>query len=94
MEEHKRTIAEEELSALETPVAARINAVPVPLDNPVEFDAKVMKTMQQFPVFKTREDAEYFSMLPLSRKDSINVLHRALEIQREESQTKQPVSEK
>lgn len=94
MEERKRSIAEEELAALETPVAASINTVPVPVDTPLEFDAKVMKTMQQFPVFKSRADAEYFSMLPLSRKDSINVLRRALEIQKDESHTTHPISER
>jgi hypothetical protein len=83
MEEQKRIIAEEEAQALETPIDARIHKVEVPPESTLEFDAKVLKLQQQFPVFASREDAEYFSMLPLSRQDSIAVLQRAREIQME-----------
>lgn len=86
MEEQKRVIAEEEALALETLPSARINNVPLPIETAAEFDAKVDKLRRQFPVFVSREDAEYFSMLPLSRTDSMAVLKRAMELQAEEEE--------
>lgn len=89
MEEQKRKIAEEEAQAIETPLDARIHRVEVPSESTLEFDAKVIKLQQQFPVFASHEDAEYFSMLPLSRQDSIAVLQRAREIQLEGEKEKE-----
>lgn len=79
----KEDIIAEEKAALDTPIDARIHTVELPPQSKEEVEAQGDKLWRQFPCFKTKEDAMYFSMLPLSRQDSVAVLTKAMEIERE-----------
>ena len=83
MDAHKEDLIAEEKAALDTPIDARIHTVDLPFESKEEIEAKGEKLWRQFPCFKTKEDAMYFSMLPLSHQDSIAVLTKAMEIERE-----------
>jgi len=90
MEAAKRQAAallEEEQEACDTPLDAKIHKVPVPRETEAEVEEEAKNLYAQFcDVFKCKEDAEYFSMLPLSKKDRMTVLKRASEITKEEKQ--------
>ena len=79
----KQELIKEEVDALDTPLDARIHRVELPPQTKQEVDDVADKLWRDYPCFKSREDAEYFSMLPLSRQDSVAVLTRASEIERE-----------
>lgn len=82
-EERKLSIIKEEKDALDTPLDARIHRVELPPQTKQEVEDAADKLWRDYPCFKSREDAEYFSMLPLSRQDSVAVLVRASEIENE-----------
>lgn len=84
MDATKEDLIAEEKAALDTPIDARIHTVELPPQSKEEIEAQGEKLWQQFPCFSTKEDAMYFSMLPLSRQDSVAVLTKAMEIEREE----------
>ena len=98
MDTKKENLIAEEKAALDTPIDARIHTVDLPPETKDEVEAKGEKLWKQFPCFKTKEDAMYFSMLPLDRKDSVMVLQKAIEIEREEAEEAKkwgdPVSER
>lgn len=81
-DERKLAIIKEEEDALETPKDARINHVELPPQTKKEVEDVAEKLWRDYPCFRSKEDAEYFSMLPLSRQDSQMVLVRASEIER------------
>lgn len=89
-EEH---LIAEEKAALDTPINARIHTVDLPHESKEEIEAKGEKLWRQFPCFKTKEDAMYFSMLPLNRQDSMAVLTKAMEIEREKQTVTQSWSD-
>ena len=72
-------IIAEEKKAYDTPLDARIHRVPVPMDcTDDDVTRKANKLIRDFgDVFKTKEDCTYFSMLPLSKKDQLDVLTKA-----------------
>jgi hypothetical protein len=82
-EEKKLAIIQEEKDALDTPLDSRIHTVQLPPQTKQKVDDAAEKLWRDYPCFRTREDAEYFSMLPLSRQDSVMVLERASELERE-----------
>ena len=82
-EEKKLALIKEEEDALDTPLDARIHRVELPPQTKQEVDDAADKLWRDYPCFKSREDATYFSMLPLSRQDSIAVLQRASELENE-----------
>lgn len=86
MDAKTQDLIAEEKAALDTPIDARIHTVDLPPENHEEIQAKGEKLWRQFPCFKTKEDAMYFSMLPLSRQDSVAVLTKAMEIEREQNE--------
>lgn len=79
----KQELIKEEVDALDTPLDARIHRVELPPQTKQDMDDVADQLWRDYPCFKSREDAKYFSMLPLSRQDSVAVLYRASEIQRE-----------
>lgn len=79
----KQTLIKEEMDALDTPLDARIHKVDLPPQTKQEVEDVADKLWRDYPCFKSRMDAEYFSMLPLSRQDSMAVLQRASELERE-----------
>lgn len=81
-EETKLALIQEEKDALDTPLDARIHTVQLPPQTKQEVEDVAEKLWRDYPCFRTREDAEYFSMLPLSKEDSILVLKRASELER------------
>ena len=83
METIHEELVKEEKAALDTPIDARIHTVELPPQSEKEVDEYGEKLWRQYTCFKTKEDAMYFSMLPLSRKDSAMVLTRAMEIERQ-----------
>lgn len=84
MDVNKENLLAEEKAALDTPIDARIHTVEIPPQSKDEVEAQGEKLWRNFPCFKTKEDALYFSMLPLSRKDSVMVLQKAIEFEKQE----------
>ena len=83
MEVPKEDLIAEEKAALDAPLNARIHTVDLPPQSKEEVEAQCDKLWRRFPCFKTKEDAMYFSMLPLSRQDSVAVLAKAMEIEKQ-----------
>jgi len=81
MDTHEKDLIQEEKAALDTPINARIHTVEIPPQTEEEANDHGEKLWRQFPCFKTKEDAMYFSMLPLSPTDSVRVLTRAMELE-------------
>lgn len=81
MDKKTKDLLNEELDALDVPVGARINTVQLPPQTPqaVEDDARAL-FVQYAHLLPTIEDAEYFSMLPLSASDRSKILTRATEL--------------
>jgi hypothetical protein len=96
MATQKEKLIKEEKSALDTPIDARIHTAELPPQTEKEVEDYCDKMWRQYPCFKTKEDAMYFSMLPLSRTDSTLVLKRAMEIekqtQKESDKWRDPIS--
>lgn len=96
MDSTTQDLIQEEKAALDTPINARIHTVELPPQTEKEVDEYADKLWRTYTCFKTKEDAMYFSMLPLSRTDSALVLAKAMDIEKQnkkESDTwKEPVS--
>ena len=88
MDERAALIEEEKLGC-DTPLGARIHTVPSPLetDREIEVEAERLYT-QGRGIFKTLQEAEYFSMLPLSKQERLDIIRRTLEIEQEDTETK------
>ncbi len=85
-DDKKHTLIKEEVDAFDTPLDARIHQVALPPQTIKEAEDIADKLWRDYPCFKSREDAAYFSMLPLSRQDSVAVLVRATELENEKCQ--------
>jgi len=73
----------EEQKARDLPLTHAIHTAEVPSEDIAQRDIDVGRLADKYNnVFKTREDAEYFAMLPLSRTDRELVLARALHIEK------------
>ena len=80
-----KALMKEEVDAIDMPLNARIHRVPVPDDSVTGVEDEVNRVYSQYrQVFTSKEDAEYFSMLPLSDTDRDRVLKRAKELVDEE----------
>jgi hypothetical protein len=88
MDERAALIEEEKLGC-DTPLGARIHTVPSPLatDREIEVEAERVYTEGR-GLFKNLKEAEYFSMLPLSKQERLAVIRRTLEIQQEDADAK------
>ena len=88
MDERAALIEEEKLGC-DTPLDARIHTVPSPLetDREIEVEAERLYTEGR-GIFKNLKEAEYFSMLPLSKQERLAVIRRTLEIQQEDADAK------
>tara|TARA_R110000851_G_scaffold243362_5_gene395970 strand:- start:10700 stop:11002 length:303 start_codon:yes stop_codon:yes gene_type:complete len=88
-EEHKQTLLAEELLACDTDISARIHTAQLVSDDIVSRDRELSLLADQYSdVFKNRDDAMYFAMLPLSEADRKSVLHRARDIMNAEAALK------
>ena len=95
----RTALIEEEKLAYDTPLDARIHTSVLPPHTDQELKAEAERVyLEGKGVFKDLQEAEYFSMLPLSKEDRMKILTRTLEIQREEKAAKatwqQPESKK
>ena len=85
-EEHKKTLLEEELLACDTDPSARIHTAELVSDDMADRDHELSVLADQYSdVFKNRDDAMYFAMLPLSATDRKSVLDRARDIMKAEA---------
>jgi hypothetical protein len=82
-EDEKTSLLEEERAALETPLDARINSVDVPPETKEQWKEVSRDICQRYRhLFKNREEAELFSMLPLTTDEQRDrVIKRALELE-------------
>ena len=88
-EELKTQLITEEIDACDTPLNARIHQVDLQPETELELEAETRKVWAKYSdVFKNYEEAEYFSMLPLSTKDRHEIIKRAKDIQRNSMETK------
>lgn len=86
----KEALIAEEKAAYEAPLNAAIHRArlqPETQDG-LETEAKALYA-RHGDVFANYEEAEYFAMLPLSKSNRQQVLRRALEISRDEYESKQ-----
>jgi hypothetical protein len=68
----------EEKSGRDFPAQRSIDTAEIPSEDIAERDKYIERLATKYEdVFKTREDAEYFAMLPLSDADRDRVLSRA-----------------
>ena len=81
--EMNSVLVAEEMEAYDTPLHRAIHTADVPSEDLRERDGEVDQLVQKYrDVFTSKEDAEYFAMLPLSVKDRVSVLNRARELRR------------
>ena len=74
----------EEMAACDTPLHRAIHTAELASEDLRERDGEVAHLVQKYrDVFSSKEDAEYFAMLPLSVKDRVSVLNRARELRRD-----------
>ena len=72
-------IIEEESLARDMPLNARIHTAEIPPDDPKQLEVVARSLYNQYRhVFKDYEEAEYFTMLPLSMRQRDHVLARAV----------------
>ena len=65
-----------------------VNRVYVPLESLADIQAQLDFEIAKYGhFFKTRDDAEYFAMLPLQQDQKQRILKRALEIERDRQLT-------
>jgi hypothetical protein len=75
---------EEEAAAFDTSLESAIHAAPLLSEDLAGRDREIDELASKYSdVFKNREDAVYFAMLPLSAKDRVDVLARARELEKE-----------
>lgn len=80
--EQKISIKEEELMAMDTDLSSKIHTAMLLSEDMGERENDVNEIAAEFKdVFKNRDDAVLFAMLPLSKKTRMSVLERAREIQ-------------
>lgn len=83
MDPLRRDLVAEELAAFDTSLSSRIHSADLIADTIGERDAEVARIASRYEdVFKNKQDAVYFAMLPLSGADREKVLDRAREIMR------------
>jgi hypothetical protein len=79
--EMNSVLVAEEMAAYDTPLHRAIHTAEVLSEDLRERDEEVTHLVQKYrDVFRSKEDAEYFAMLPLSVKDRVSVLNRAREL--------------
>jgi hypothetical protein len=72
------SLIDEEAAAFDVPLANKIHTAALLSEDMKQRDAEIAKIASEYEdAFKTKEDAEYFAMLPLSRSDRVRVLDRA-----------------
>lgn len=80
-EDRKQALLAEELSACDVDISARIHKAELVSDDIDTRDKELGSIADKYSdVFKNREDAMYFAMLPLSQLDRERVLNRARDI--------------
>jgi hypothetical protein len=88
MDERAALIEEEKLGC-DTPLDSRIHTAPLPLPTSRELEVEAERVYAAGKgIFKDMQEAEYFSMLPLTKRDRLAVIKRTFEIQREEQAAK------
>lgn len=83
-EDSKQALIEEEKAAYDVPLDSAIHKADVPHETPAELDMEAKTWYSTYMhVFPNFEEAEYFAMLPLSKKDKMGILKRALHFSEE-----------
>lgn len=86
MNPSRNELVAEELAACDTSLSSRIHSADLVTDSIGERDAELDRMASRYEdVFKNKQDAVYFAMLPLSRAERDTVLVRAREIMRTEN---------
>jgi hypothetical protein len=82
--EQKITIQEEELLAMDADVSAKIHTAELLSEDMGNREADINAVAAAYKnVFKNKDDAVYFSMLPLTDADRAIVMRRAIELHHE-----------
>tara|TARA_B110000046_G_C12949911_1_gene379656 strand:- start:388 stop:675 length:288 start_codon:yes stop_codon:yes gene_type:complete len=77
-------LLEEEKLACDTPLSSRIHRVKLPATNEKEVELEAQSCYLKYNnLFQAYEDAEYFSMLPLTQTTRQAVLERAIVLEEE-----------
>ena len=94
-EKMKMAVAYEESLARDTPVTAAIHTVELPPDDAKSLEAVARDVYGEYRhIFKNFEEAEYFSMLPLSVKQRDHVLSRAVALHDRKQEEKKMLEDK
>ena len=88
-EKDRLVVAAEEAEARDVDVAARIHVVELPPDDVKGVELQAREVYNEYRhLFKSYEEAEYFSMLPLSVKQRSHVLARAVALNERDTEEK------
>ena len=88
-EKYRLVVAAEEAEGRDVDVAARIHVVELPPDDVKGVELQAREVYNEYRhLFKSYEEAEYFSMLPLSVKQRSHVLARAVALSERDNEEK------